>query len=291
MGSPANESGRGWDEVQHQVTITRDFWLKETEVTQGEWRSLMGNNPSSYSECGDRCPVETVSWWDAVKWCNARSERERLTPVYSIGGAVMRTGTGMPEADWSADGYRLPTEAEWERAARGGIAGVRFPWGIDMIAHQQANYFSSAAFFSYDTSVTRDFHPSHTSGGTPYTAPAGSFPGNGFGLGDLSGNVAEWCWDWYHSSHYLSSNGTTDPRGAAPSGYRVMRGGSWNSLATRCLDLIGNGLGWPDRAFIATRNRTTKSVYDDFGPSGRSLQRAFAANAIATACNQNDFTV
>jgi len=180
-----------------------------------------------------------------------------LTPVYTVSGAVMRTGTTAPTPNWSANGYRLPTEAEWEKAARGGVSGKRFPWGTDTISHAQANYrvYSSNGttnFYSYDVEPrppatgTDYYHPSYTAGGFPYTSPAGSFGANGYGLYDMSGNVWEWCWDWYGGSYYTTSNGTTDPRGPASGSNRVYRGGSWSLYAinARCAHRGANTPGY-----------------------------------------------
>ena len=177
-------------------------------------------------------PVQTVSWWDVVKWVNAASEKEGLTPCYKVSGTVLRTvSSGTVVCDWTANGYRLPTEAEWEVASRGGLAGKRFPWG-DTISHSQANYYPRPGT-SYDLSgSTNYYHPTYATGGQPYTSPVGSFAPNGYGIYDTAGNVWQWCWDWYGDAY----PGGSDPRGPSSGSIRVMRGGGWDSLgiSERC---------------------------------------------------------
>jgi formylglycine-generating enzyme len=145
-------------------------------------------------------PVHTVNWYDCVKWCNLRSEVSGREPVYYTDAALtqayrtgrvdnvhVKTGTG---------GYALPTVAEWRAAARGGVAGRRFPWGTDTISHDEANYYSTVAD-AYDVSLTRGYHSLFNMDFTePFTSEAGSFPANGYGLFDMAGNVRQWCWDW-----------------------------------------------------------------------------------------------
>ena len=223
------------------VTVS-PFYLQQTETTKAQWdevRTWAVSNGYTDLGAGDGKasdhPVQTVTWYDVVKWCNARSEKDGLTPVYTVAGSVMRTGTAEPTANSSANGYRLPTEAEWEKAARGGVSGKRFPWGTDTISHAQANYYGDSTY-AYDQSPINDYHPSYKVSGQPYTSPVARFGANDYGLYDMAGNVWEWSWDWFGSSAYTTSDGTTDPQGPASGSNRVLRGGGWGSgaFSARC---------------------------------------------------------
>ncbi len=245
MGDNFDE-GENDERPVHSVNVSA-FYMDKYEVTKALWDEVRAwgvNNgytdlPAGLGQAANH-PVHSVNWYDAVKWCNARSEKEGRTPAYYTSSArttVYRTGNVVVQNDWVRwdTGYRLPTEAEWEKAARGGASGQRFPWGAN-INHDHANYYANGSAFSYDTSpyTTWTYHPTYQTGNMPYTSPVGSFAPNGYGLYDMAGNAWEWCWDWYSSSYYGSSPGS-DPRGAASDSYRVNRGGSWyNGLAYHC---------------------------------------------------------
>ena len=180
----------------HSVTISKSFYMSKFEVTQKQWREVMGTNPSHFR--GDELPVEQVSLYDAVEFCNKLSKMEGLTPCYSGRGEST-------SCDFSADGYRLPTEAEWEYAARGGNKSRGYMYSGSNSANDVAWYGDNSG---------------------EITQAVGQKSPNELGLYDMSGNVSEWCWDWYGKDYYASSP-TTDPRGpSGPTGgtWRVRRG-------------------------------------------------------------------
>ena len=223
MGSPVGEEGRDDDETQHAVTLTRGFWMGETEVTQKQWRELMGTAPSHFSQCGDSCPVEQVSWYEAVVFANRLSDRAGLPACYesedctgALGGGCADKSSSYCEGDYQCKavrltsleckGYHLPTEAEWEYAARADVPGVRHAQELGTIAWYVDN-----------------------SGST--THPVGQKQANAWGLHDMLGNVWEWSWDWkgtYPAGHQ------EDPVGPGSGSFRVLRGCSWGIFARYC---------------------------------------------------------
>ena len=248
------------DAPVHTVTLSA-YYMDKYPVTKALWDTVYAwgvahgytfENPGSqlsgvnYSK-GANHPVHSVYWWDAVKWCNARSEMEGRVPAYytDIGQTEVFRQSRVENYDndfvkWNA-GYRLPTEAEWEKAARGGTSGLRFPTG-NTISHSQANYFGYPAPLpggdAYDL-ANIGFHPAYNDGTFPYTSPVGSFAENGYGLFDMAGNIWQWCWDRYATDSY-SSSPATDPHGpggpsfSIPYYHRVIRGASWSDRADLC---------------------------------------------------------
>ncbi len=268
MGDPTGV-GESDELPVHEVQVDA-FYLARNLVTKERWDEVRawglangytdlpkGNDGSSSK--GANHPVHSVSWFDVVKWCNAASEKEGLGPCYRVGGEVYRRGENDGvTCDWHAAGYRLPTEAEWEKAARGGLEGKNFPWG-DTISHAQANYHSSSSY-SYDVSPTRGFHPDYSVGGYPYTSPVGSFEANGYGLHDMTGNLREWCWDWYWGGYYGASSADGNPRGPASGTDRVYRGGHW-----------GNGAYFCRAAYRDDGDPVARSDFQGFRPARSSI--------------------
>jgi len=214
------------DEDLHTVTLS-DYYLGRHEVTFAEYAEYCAAAGKSLPDDegwgkGER-PIINVTWYDAIEYCNWRSEQEDLTPVYRISGSNVT-------ANWDANGYRLPTEAEWEYAALS--RGKKEKWAGTSSEDELSGYAN------YDEKVGK-------------TTKVGSYRPNNKGLHDMSGNVWEWCWDWYDFDHYSFSDGATDPRGPAKGSGRVSRGGSWRDYAGTCRAANRNGWlpGYSTRRF------------------------------------------
>jgi formylglycine-generating enzyme required for sulfatase activity len=235
----------------HSVYVSA-FYMDANLVSYALWRQVyqwaISHGYSFDLPAGGKAanhPVQSIDWYDCVKWCNARSEMEGRTPAYytSAGqAAVYRSGDVDVQNDWVnwSAGYRLPTEAEWEKAARGGLSGKRFPWG-NTIDWSHANYYAYPVGYSYDLAPTSGYDPTFNDGVYPYTSPVGHFAPNGYGLYDMAGNVWEWCWDWYGSYAGVAQS---DPRGALSGSRRVVRGGCWRDVAVDCR-AAGRFFSWP----------------------------------------------
>lgn len=216
MGSPDSERQRNEDEVSHEVTVSA-FYVDPYEVTQRDYETVMGENPSYFN--GGDLPVENVTWYEAIEYCNRLSESRGLTPVYTVDGDTVTW-------DRSADGYRLLTEAEWEYAARAGTTTI-FNAG-DQITSDVANFEGSYPYLIEENYVSRRDSSVVTSSYRGTTIAVDSLAPNQFGLYNMYGNVSEWCFDYY--GNYDLDN-TSDPAGAVSGSLRVNRGGSYIDFA------------------------------------------------------------
>lgn len=285
------------DAPTNSVYVTA-FLMDSNLVTKSLWSLVSGygsNNAYTFENSGSaqgaNFPVWGVNWYDAVKWCNARSQLEGIMPVYYTDAGFQNIYTSGPDTDTvyikpGANGYRLPTEAEWEKAARGAQIGDRFP-GSDVISDQsQADYASDGTYAGtsqgqcgpglYSLNFARPVYPYDEGPFAPgpacypatqttlptynnfaATSPVGLFAPNGYGVYDMAGNLNEWCWDWYGATYFKA--GQLNPQGPGSGTGRVTRGGSWYDFASilRCAN----------RGNAAPNSAPTSSPFQIFGPT------------------------
>ena len=212
MGSPSDEPGRGiWDEDQYEVELSKEFYMQTTEVTQGQWKAVMGNNPSYFKNCGDDCPVENVSFEDVEEFIQKLNHME--------GGKM----------------YQLPTEAQWEYACRAGSTTVFSNGVISKTGYEIDSNLNAIGWFLGNSKVSYTGCIDSKEEGRPSCAgphQVAQKQPNGWGLYDMHGNVWEWCQDWYERDY--PTKRAKDPKGPSRGTLRVFRGGAWNVIAKQC---------------------------------------------------------
>ena len=244
-----------------EVTVS-DFYIGKYDVTQKEWTEVMGTNPSRFK--GDNMPVEMVNWYDSIEYCNARSVKEGLRPYYIIDKQTTDPNNlpnpkfgDLDKIKWTvtinqeANGYRLPTEAEWEYAASGGQLSRSYKYSGSDDVEEVAWYWRNSG----DIPLTGFWNWPAVQQNHNQPKPVGSKKPNELGLYDMSGNVRQWCWDWHGDLNPHSAN----PKGSQSGFGRVWKGGGWMGAEFCCEPafrgaLAANGAG-PDQGFRVCRNK------------------------------------